>query len=106
MFDLLHLKRAARRAVVLLICMAVVAYLAHHTFIGERGIYTHLRLEKQAEELSAELNRLEVERIKMERRIALINNDNPDIDMIDERARAVLNFADPNEITIMKRRKP
>ena len=105
MMDPLHLKRAAQRAVTPLVCLAVVAYLAHHTFIGERGIYTHLRLEKQARELSAELVRLEIEREKLERRIALINNDNPDPDMLDERARAVLNFAHPDEITILKHRK-
>ena len=105
MFDLLHLKRAARRAVTPLACLAVVTYLAHHAFVGERGIYTHLRLEKKAEELSAELGRLEVERERLERRIALIDNDNPDPDMLDERARAVLNFAHPDEITILKHRK-
>jgi cell division protein FtsB len=105
MFDLLFLGRGARRAIVPLICAAILAYLGHHAFIGERGIYTHIRLKAEAETLHAELAELRRQRQRLERRIALIDPDSLDPDMLDERARAVLNFAHPDEITILKRRE-
>ena len=45
-----------------------------------------------------ELARLKAERALWERRVALLRSDQIDPDMLDERARALLGFADPRDL--------
>lgn len=103
--NLLILGRGAKRAVVPTIGIALIAYMSYHAFIGERGLLTYWQLEEQARELSGKLAALQAERALLEHRIALLNSERIDPDMLDERARAVLNYTDPNEIVIMDRGK-
>jgi cell division protein FtsB len=105
MFDAFFLTRVARRAVGPVVWLTLLAYLSYHAFVGERGIYTHARLEKEVQTLTKELDRLTGERRNLEHRIALLSPPDIDPDMLDERARAVLNFADPREIMIIQREK-
>jgi len=42
------------------------------------------------------------ERAQWERRVALLKSDSLDADMLDERARALLNYADPHDLVLMK----
>ncbi len=51
--------------------------------------------------LTADLQRLQHEHAQWERRIALLKSDDLDPDMLDERARALLDYADPNELIMM-----
>ena len=55
-------------------------------------------------ELTAELDRLKAEKGQWERKVALLRSDNIDPDMLDERARTLLNLAHPNEVVMMLRR--
>ena len=103
MSDLLILGRGVQRAIVPLLGIVLIVYMSYHAFIGERGLFTHWRLQGEARELTAKLEVLTAERAVLENRIALLSSDNLDRDMLNERARAVLNYADPNEITIMRR---
>jgi len=103
MFDRLLIHRNAQRAIVPLLCLAVLGYLGYHAFVGERGIYTQIRLETEAAALRSQLDAMIAERKRLERRIALLETANLDPDMLDERARAVLNFVHPDEIIILKR---
>ena len=44
---------------------------------------------------------LQVERAQWERRVALLRSDNIDPDMLDERARALLDYVDPADVIMM-----
>ncbi len=50
--------------------------------------------------LSTDLDRLKEERARWQRRIALLKSDDLDPDMLDERARALLDYVAPNEVTL------
>ena len=102
MFDGLYLARGLRRAVSPLVWLALLAYLGYHAFVGERGIYTHLRLEREVATFTARLEELRDERERLEQRVSLLTGPEIDADMLDERTREILNFADPNEITILR----
>ena len=43
---------------------------------------------------------LRAERANWERRVALLQSQSIDADMLDERARALLNYTDPRELTL------
>jgi cell division protein FtsB len=53
--------------------------------------------------MQAELDQLKAERALWERRVALLRSDNIDPDMLDERARAILGYVDPRDLTLFIR---
>jgi cell division protein FtsB len=57
-------------------------------------------LDQQIAQLSGELAGLKAERGTWERRVLLLRADSIDPDMLDERARVLLNYADPRELTL------
>ena len=60
----------------------------------------HARELQASQRLSDELESLKAERAIWERRVALLRPQSIDPDMLDERARVLLNYADPRELTL------
>ena len=103
MSDLFAIGRGARRLAMPMAGIAVLAYLSYHAFIGDRGLATHARLIEEAQVLEDRLATLKRRRARMEKRIALLSDKSLNEDMLDERARAVLNFVHPDEVTILSK---
>ncbi len=78
-----------------------VGYLGVNAYTGKYGINARQELDRQIAELASELQRAEAERAQWERRVALLRPSHIDPDMLDERARQLLNYVDPHEVTIM-----
>ena len=57
-------------------------------------------LEEQIAQLNDELAGLRAERARWERRVLLLRPGSIDPDMLDERARTLLNYADPRDLTL------
>ena len=53
--------------------------------------------------MKTELAGLKAERTHWERRVALLRVDSIDPDMLDERARALVGYADPRDLTLLLR---
>ncbi len=83
-----------------LMVAGLLAYFGFHSIQGERGILTWLQLDQQIKRTAQLLEASRAEESRLERRVALLRRDNLDPDMLDERARAVLNLAAPGEIVI------
>ncbi len=92
-----------RSACVTLICFGFLGYFAYHLFVGDHGLEARVRLESKVKILEGELGSLVAVRERIERDVALMRADKLDPDMLDERARAVLNFSHPNDIVIMNK---
>ena len=73
----------------------VIAYFVYHTLHGSYGVYALANMKVQADALEADLLSLRYQREAAEHRIALFRKDTLDPDMMDERARAYLDVADP-----------
>jgi len=84
----------------------LVGYFAINAFSGNHGLKAKQDIDQQIETLSADLAKLKVERGQWERRIALLKSGNLDPDMLDERARALLDYVHPNDLTLMLDRPP
>ena len=102
MFGLFTFEQGGWRVAVSLLGLGFAAYLGYHAFIGDRGVATHMRLAGEAERLEHKLAELTARRQRMEQRIALLSDKSINRDMLDERVRSVLNFAHPDEITILR----
>ena len=76
-----------------------IGYFAVNAFSGNHGLRAKQQLEEQVAELTAEFNRTAVERTQWERRVSLLRSDRLDPDLLDERARAELQYMHPRELT-------
>lgn len=79
----------------------MIGYFGSNAYTGKHGLKAQQSLESQTETLSRELKGLRAERTEWERRIALLKSDRIDPDMLDERARALLDFVDPNDVVLL-----
>jgi cell division protein FtsB len=82
------------------IAAAVIGYFGFNAYSGNRGLRAKQDLDQQIAQLTAELTTLKAERGSWERRVALLKPESIDPDMLDERARALLNYADPRDLTL------
>jgi cell division protein FtsB len=78
----------------------VAGYFIYHAVQGDRGILAWLRVNQQLEAAQIELTKSATDRATLEQRVALLNNSSLDLDMLEERARIMLNFSDPDDVVI------
>jgi len=93
-----YLKRALFPA----FCTIVIAYFAYHAINGNRGLIAWQKLKLEMVELQQELDTLRAERTRLEQRVSLMQPGNIDPDMLDQRAREILNLSRPDEITVLR----
>jgi cell division protein FtsB len=61
-------------------------------------------LDRQFTALSEELGRLKQEHAKWQHQVTLLQSSSIDPDTLDERSRAILNYLDPRDLTLMLKR--
>jgi cell division protein FtsB len=94
--------RAALTAIGLYIGAALlIGYFGVNAYTGAHGLKAKQDLVQQMDELSKELTRLKLERANWERRVSLLRADRLDPDMLDERARTMLDYAHANDLVLM-----
>jgi cell division protein FtsB len=79
----------------------LIGYFGVNAYTGNHGLKAKKDLDQQIAELSDELSRLKLERARWERRAVLLKSDSLDPDMLDERARALLHYVHPRDLTIL-----
>jgi cell division protein FtsB len=79
----------------------LIGYFGVNAYSGNHGLKAKEDLDQQIVTLSADLDRLKIERAQWERRVALLRADRLDPDMLDEQARALLDEVAPSDLTFM-----
>jgi cell division protein FtsB len=82
------------------IAALLIGYFGINAYTGNHGLRAKQDLDQQIAQLSNELTSLRAERVHWERRVSLLQSESIDPDMLDERARALLNYIDPRELTL------
>jgi cell division protein FtsB len=95
-----------RRAILTAFCLYVFAalfigYFAVNAFTGNHGLRAQQGLDLEYFKMQRELAAIKAERAVWERRVALLRSDKIDPDMLDERARALIGYADPRDLTML-----
>jgi cell division protein FtsB len=85
-------------------CALVIGYFGVNAYTGNHGLRAQQDLDQQFAVLSDELGRLKQERAEWQRRVKLLQSSSIDPDTLDERSRAVLNYLDPRDLTLMLKR--
>jgi len=96
-----RLRRILNTLALYALAALLIGYFGVNAVNGDRGLKAKEDIERQMATLTAELDRLQAEQAQWERRIALLKSDDLDPDMLDERARALIGYADPRDLTLL-----
>lgn len=89
-----------RQALVPFVCIVVLGYFAYHAVYGRLGFISWLDIQNRIDLLEHQLADVERQREQLDRQVALLRPESLDPDLLDERARAALGYANPGEIVI------
>ncbi len=82
------------------VLLLLIAYLGVQALTGERGLLGGAEREAMLLRREAQLARILEERRDLEVRVRYLRTDSLSRDLLEERARAVLGFADPRDYVI------
>ena len=77
-----------------------IFYFGVHALTGDRGLLTGERREETLTSRAEELKRLRAERIELETQVRLLGDRSLSRDLLEERARVLLGYADPRDYVI------
>ena len=83
----------------------VFMYFVYHVLHGERGLYAWWQISNRIESVKSILNKIREDRKKLEHRTRLLNSENLDPDILEERARIILNYGKAKDIVIIDSNK-
>ncbi len=94
------LRQQAKAAIAPTVFLGLVGYFGWNATQGERGSQAFALRQDQLRVVQSDLARVTAERDMWERRVAGLRTQRLDPDTLDERARAMLNVADPADIVV------
>ncbi len=95
-----ELKRRARIMIAPAIFLVITAYFGWNATQGDRGLVAYAQRQDLLRQVSDDKTAAKVERDAWETRVAGLRARHLDPDTLDERARAMLNLADPTEVIV------
>lgn len=95
-----ELRRRTRHGLIPMLGLAVLVYIGFHAIQGDRGLIAYLQLTSELDKAKAVFDGVSAERAVLEHRTSLLRPEKLDLDMLDERVRAVLLYVDPRDVII------
>jgi cell division protein FtsB len=96
-----RLKSLLTGAALYTMAAALVGYFGVNAYTGKYGLNARQELDREIISLSSELARLKRERAEGEQRVSLLRSQSVDPDILDERARFQLDYANPHDLVRM-----
>ena len=96
-----EIKRRVKLCIPPVLLLALAGYFGWSATQGDRGLQAYARQQDQLRLANQELARVNAEVEVWQRRVASLRDTRLDADALDERARAVLNLADPADVVVM-----
>lgn len=102
-----EIRARARYVVGPVLGVCAVGYFAYHVVHGDRGLLAWWNIKQRVAAARAVLAETRAEREILEHRVQLMNPGSLDPDMLEERARLMLNYGHSDDIIVLdgKRRK-
>ena len=89
-----------RRAVPASVVLCLLIYAAYHLVQGDRGLLAHARWDAKVQQLALDVEAAAARRQDLENRAAALDVRGIDRDVLDQRARHVLEFAHPRDVVL------
>jgi cell division protein FtsB len=93
-------KRKVRAAIAPVIFLSLVGYFGWNATHGDHGLMAFSQRQALLKQAQDDLAQAQAERDGWERRVSGLRSNHVDPDALDERARAMLNLADPADIVV------
>lgn len=100
MKKLIAQRHIIRQNLLTIIGFLLCAYFSYHAALGQRSYVRLLSLERQVSDISVTHDKLESERLALEKKVAMMRPGSVDRDLLEERARYVLGYAYEDERVI------
>ena len=97
-----EIRRSARHVVGPFLGLTLVVYFAYHTVQGDRGLMAWWQLNQEVKQAEETLAQLDETRTTLDRRASLLRPDHLDPDMLEERARLMLNMGRDDEVVVLR----
>lgn len=91
-----------RLLVLPVLCAAILTYFTFNAVSGDQGLRKWSALNIELENRQSDLHVIRAQRERLEHQVALLRPESLDPDLLDERARASLGVARPEELTIYR----
>ena len=92
--------RRLKQAVAPVIAFTVMAYFIFHSVEGDRGLLTYWSMQDRVTEIALVRDETTQKRKLLEQHVVSLRAKHLDPDLLDERARAMLNAAHPDDVII------
>jgi cell division protein FtsB len=97
----------ARHVVGPVLGLCAIGYFAYHVVHGDRGLIAWWNIKQRVSSAREALAATRAEREQLEHRVRLMEPGSLDPDLLEERARLMLNYGYDNDIIILeKKRRP
>ncbi len=97
----LELQNRLRHSGIWIFGALLLVYFAFHAVNGERGLLKYLYLRQEIVEAEKIARNYNLQKLKLEEKVKHLSNTSLDLDLLEERARVVLNFAASDEFIIL-----
>lgn len=97
----LDLQHKLKSSGFLILCILLFFYFSFYTINGERGLLRYMYLSKEIVHAQKISDQYSSEKQKLEDKVRLLSSSSLDLDLLEERARVVLNFAGKDEFIIL-----
>jgi cell division protein FtsB len=101
MFGTLDFRKGLRALLPQILGAAICTYFVYHAVQGDRGLIAWLQHSRELAESETVLAELVAERSTIEHRVSQLRAESLDPDMLEEQARIMLNFAEPDDRTLL-----
>lgn len=96
-----ELRQRAKHVVGPFIGIVLVSYFVFHTVHGDRGVLALIQMRERLAEAESRLNVIQIEEALWERKVKLLHPASIDPDMLDERVRLMLGYAEANDRVVL-----
>ena len=101
-----ELRARARYVIGPVLGMSAITYFGYHVLHGERGLLAWWQLRGRIVTARESISVIQTERMVLENRVRLLHPESLDPDMLEERARVMLNYGHADDIvTIYDKKK-
>jgi cell division protein FtsB len=97
----LDIRRRLKVIVPQVLAVAVLGYFAYHGIQGERGVLAYVELSQEVAEAKAVAAAVAGERAELAGKVSRFSDDSVDPDLLEERARVLLNYGYPSEVVVL-----
>ena len=93
-------KRLAQAAIPPVLFLSLTTYFGWNALRGDHGLRSYALRQQQLVQYNAQLAAAQAEKHSWEIRVSGLRANHIDPDTLDERARAMLNLADPSDVVV------